>query len=182
MEKRKKRLVLADITVVAMFIALGTALSFLVMSISIAGVTIKQFSVWLVTLYAVTLLYGAPAGMAAGFLCDLFTTLFNPMGGAYNPAFAAAHIIAPVIIWLISGVLLKKTRGFIKYPVTVLVTQALVYLPINTFLVWIFYAPKGFFELLVARSIPLVVEIPVFSLLLIAIMPILQKLKNKLHS
>ncbi|MBR2327669.1 MAG: hypothetical protein IKA51_03500 [Clostridia bacterium] len=182
MAKRKKRLVLADITVVAMFIALGTALSFFVVQIPIGGVLIKQFSVWLITLYAVTLLYGAPVGMAAGFLCDLLSTVFNPSGGAYNPAFAAAHIIAPIIIWLISGVLLKKTRGFIKYPVTVLVTQAFVYLPINTLLIWFFFSTKGFFELLVTRSISLIVEIPVFSLLLIAIMPILQKLKNKLHS
>ncbi len=182
MARKKKRLVLADITAVAMFIALGTALSFLVVQIPIGGVLIKQFSVWLVTLYAVTLLYGAPAGMAAGFLCDLFSTLFNPTGGAYNPAFAAAHVVAPVVIWLISCVILKRSKGFIRYPVTVLITQALVYLPINTFLIWFFFSSKGFFELLAARSISLIVEIPVFSILLIVIMPILQRLKNKLHS
>ncbi len=182
MKSKKKRLVLADLTAVAMFIALGTALSFLVVQIPIGGVLIKQFSVWLITLYAVTLLYGAPAGMAAGFLCDLFSTLFNPSGGAYNPAFAAAHVIAPLIIWLVSGVLLKKTRGFIKYPVTVIITQTLVYLPVNTFLIWFFFSSKGFFELLITRSISLIVEIPVFSLLLIAVMPVLQRLKNKIHS
>ena len=181
MKKTTLRKNLFYLTATAVMVAMGTALSFVTVQIPLGGVIIKQFSVWLVTVYLVSIICGPLYGMAAGFLCDLFSTLLNPAGGGYNPFFAAAHIIAPVVIWLIYAVVFKKVKSiFIKIPVTVAVTQALIYLPINTFLIWYFYSSKGFFELLATRSLSLIIEIPVFTLLLFALVPLSEKLMEKI--
>ena len=93
MINKKARSHLFKLTATAVLVAMGTALSFLTVNIPIGGLIAKQISIWLVTIYIVAMLFGPLYGMAAGFLCDLFSTLLNPSGGGYNPAFAVAHVV-----------------------------------------------------------------------------------------
>ena len=180
--QNKTKSAILDLTTVAVFVAIGTALSFLTVQIPVAGILGKQISINLICIYLVAFLYKNPLwAMGAGFAIDFLSTILNSSGGAYNPAFSVAHVLAPLMMWFLFNVLFKKIRFFpVKIPLTVFLVQALIYVPVNSLMLWLFFdSSRSLWAWFMIRIPYLAVDVPALSLLLIVLYPLLLKIKKR---
>lgn len=95
---------------------------------------------------------GPIGGAVVGGLVDLIGALLVPTG-AYFPGFT----ITAAITGLVFGLLLYKKCTFPRILIAVLSTQAVCSLLINTYMISVFFSPKGFTVLLASRAVQAVI-------------------------
>lgn len=91
---------------------------------------------------------GPLGGAVVGGLVDLIGALLFPTG-AYFPGFTATAALTGLVF----GLLLYKKCTFPRIVISVLSTQAVCSLLINTYFIATFFSPKGFTALLATRAI-----------------------------
>ena len=166
----------------ALLTAVGVVLKiFVTFNITLGAVIINRLGVHLLVIYLAAILFGPAYGAITGALVDFLSSVLAPVG-AYNPCYTLTLALAGLLIWLFyQKVFGRVPRIFWRVMLTVAAVQILFIWPVNTLWTVIFYgAQKGFWGLLLSRASSLLFYVPVFSLTLAVLVPILEKELRKL--
>lgn len=172
-----KKRPLTAILCCALLVALGTVLKmYVTFNITLGAVIISRVGFHLLTVYLAAMLFGPVCGMITGALVDFLSSILAPVG-AYNPIYTLTLLLTGLLIWICYELLFKRVKpAFLRILLTVLLVQALFVWPINTLWTVVFYgSQKGFWGLLISRAPSLLFYVPVFTLALSALVPILDK-------
>lgn len=172
----------------SLLIAVGVALKTVSFTIPLGGIIISRVGFQLVPTYLSAILFGPFIGGLVGFFTDFLSMLIAPVGGGYNPLFGITYIVAAILAWTIFNLLKFGKLGkldvklIVRIIITVLIVQCAV-LFLNTLWNAICYGTndEAFIPFLLGRSSSLIFYIPVFSVILCVLLPVLAKQSQKLY-
>jgi len=152
----------------ALLVALGVVLK--------AFLTIKtetnQLGFQLLTVYIAAIYFGPFYGMVTGGLLDLVSFVVAPKG-PFNPVVTLTLTLTGLCIYLLYHKLFAKVKSTsVKAFLTVIITQTFFILPFNTLGIAL-YSTKSYWSLLAVRAYSLLFYIPVFTIVLALLIPIL---------
>lgn len=173
----------------SLLIALGTVLKTMTFNITLGGVLLSRLGFHLLVVYLAAILFGPFMGALTGVFTDIISMLIFPTGGGYNPLYTLTFVVAGVCAWAVYRALavLNDTgrkwgwKHILRVFLTVSAVQA-VFLFLNTLWIAIFSGSLGaYWTLLAGRCTSLVFYLPVFTVLLCILVPVLKPLSCRLY-
>ena len=175
----------------ALLTAAGAVLKTLTFNIPLGGLVISRLGFHLIAVYLAALLFGPFMGALTGIFSDFLSMLIAPIGGSYNPLYTLTFVIAAITAWavyngigrlgLLSARAQKRSwKNIVRTVITVVCVQ-LIFLCVNT--LWIsLFSGSSYFLLLSGRALGLIFYIPVFTVLLCILIPVLQPFAKRLYA
>lgn len=175
----RKIINLRTLIVLALLAALGAVFSaFLSIEIAPTGFKVVEISLTPVPVMLAGVLFGPLAGGLVGFVADAAGFFMGSQTGAYNPAFS----ITMALFGVIAGLFFLKSQKSTAWRMTTMtiIAQVVCSVILNTAFLCIFY-PKYFalFAILPARAVSALIELPVYSWLLMVLTEALRPIVNR---
>jgi ECF transporter S component (folate family) len=176
---RKNIFNLRTLIALALLAALGAVFSaFLSIEIVPAGLKVVEISLTPVPVMLAGVLFGPLAGGLVGFVADTAGFFMGPQAGAYNPAFS----VTMALFGIIAGLFFFKSQKNTAWRMTTMAVAAQVVCSVilNTAFLCIFY-PSVFtlFAILPMRAVSALIELPVYSWLLMVLTEALNPIVNR---
>jgi len=166
-----------NIVYCALLAALGAIFSaFLSIEIPVGATKLVEVSLTPVFVIIAGILFGPILGGAVGFVADTTGFFLGVQHGAYNPIFSVSMALFGVIAGII---FLKSNKGeWIKVLITVIIAQVICSVLLNTFAINFFYGVP-FKVLFWPRVISALVEMPVYYIVIMALLKAIRPLINR---
>lgn len=145
MQKENTRTLTKKIALLALLTAMGVVLARFV---PVLNILTSKYEFSFIAVMIAAYLTGPIGGAAVGGLIDLIGTLLVPTG-AYFPGFT----VTAALTGLVFGLFFYKKCSFPRIILSVVLTQGICSLLINTWFISTFFTHSGFFALLATRGI-----------------------------
>ena len=173
----------------ALLTAIGVVLKTLSFNISLGNIMLSRIGFQLLPTYIAAILFGPVMGAIVGFLTDLFSMLIFPVG-AYTPFYGITFIMGAIYAWSFFNMLNFKNITSNKFDImfllrilTTVITVQIVVLLLNSCWNAMLYGTNDqtFPLFLLSRCSSLIFYIPVFTIVLYILLPILAPFANKFY-
>ena len=158
---------LRTLIILALLAAIGAVMSaFFSIELPMGGTKVVEISLTPIPVMIAGAFFGPIAGGLVGFIADTSGFFMGVQYGGYNPVFSVTLALFGVIAGLFY--MRSKTNSVWKAIGTATVSQVVVSITLNTLAIWLFYGVP-IMVLLPTRALSAAVELPVYVVLLWAL-------------
>jgi len=173
----------------ALLTAVGVVLKTVSFNISLGNIMLSRIGFQLLPTYIASILFGPFLGAVVGFLTDLFSMLIFPVG-AYTPFYGITFIMGAIYAWSFFNIISFKPITGSKFDITFLfrvlltvLTVQIVVLLLNTCWNAMLYGTNDttFPLFLLSRCPSMIFYVPVFTVALYVLLPVLAPFANRFY-
>ncbi len=178
----KRRTPTMTITYIAALCAFSILLKYLTNTLSISFGDLYKISITYIGWFIAGIISGPIGGFSVAVISDLMGQIILPTGGAPNPIFTfgnglGALAFALCFHYLPVGKPYSLTRSFVGTIVGAIASTVIATMGINTFGIWFLYNSSVNYWAFFTTRIPQIVAPAVNTAVVMALIPILRKLK-----